>query len=681
MSRRKPNRLSNEKSPYLLQHAFNPVDWYPWGDEAFEKARKEDKPIFLSIGYSTCHWCHVMERESFQDQEVAKLMNDKLISIKVDREERPDIDGVYMRVCQILTGSGGWPLTIIMTPEKKPFYAGTYIPKNSRLGLVGMIDLIPQINDYWIKQRERLLDIGENIIMSLKHTSLQTDEEIDIEVFDKCYKQLKSSFDTEHGGFGTAPKFPTPHNLLFLLRYWRRKGDKTALDMVILTLRKMRLGGIFDHIGYGFHRYSTEKSWLVPHFEKMLYDQALLTIAYSEAYSATGEEFFRETAEEIISYVLRDMSSSEGGFYSAEDADSEGVEGKFYVWSDWEISEILTESEAKAVKTWYNTDPRGNYFEESTRETTGVNILYLKKQVNGEVSKVLESARSKMFEAREKRVRPLLDDKQIVDWNGLMIASLAYAGRKLGISRYVNEAEKAADFVLEKLWDGKNLLHMFREEEASIPGFLNDYAFLIWGLIELYESTFETRFLKTAIDLNQEIFERFWDTDQGGFYFSGKGAEKLIVNNKNIYDGAIPSGNSVALMNLFKLARLTGNTILEEKAHKIISAFATSIKKNPRAYTFLLSALDFGYGPSYEIVIVGDRESEDTLEIIFTLNNQYLPNSVRVLKTPETCDLILYIRSYKKVKNAATVYVCKNFSCETPTNDIKVMLNQLDIKN
>jgi uncharacterized protein YyaL (SSP411 family) len=413
----------------------------------------------------------------------------------------------------------------------------------------------------------------------------------------------------------------------------------------------------------------------------MLYDQALLIIAYSEAYSATREEFFRETADEIISYVLRDLNSSEGGFYSAEDADSEGVEGKFYFWSEEDINEILTEDEAKAVKSWYNIDPMGNYYDESSRKTTGANILYLNKIVSGDISKELDSARSKLFMARKDRVRPLLDDKQLVDWNGLMIAALAYAGRIIGTSSYVNEAEKAADFVLEKLWDGENLLHMYREEEASILGFLNDYAFLIWGLIELYESTFETRFLRKAIDLNQEILEKFWDTSKGGFYFSGKGSEKLIVNNKNIYDGAIPSGNSVALMNLFKLARLTGNTILEEKAHKMISTFGNSLKKNPMAYTFLLSALDFGFGPSYEIVIVGDRESKDTLEILSTLTKQYLPNSVMVLKTPGISDLIPYVGAYKQVKNVATVYVCRDFSCEAPTNDIKVMLNQLKNKN
>ena len=469
----KMNRLQNEKSPYLLQHADNPVDWYPWGDEAFEKAKKEDKPILLSIGYSTCHWCHVMEHESFEDNEVAALMNENFISIKVDREERPDIDNIYMTVCQLLSkGSCGWPLNIIMTPEKKPFYAATYIPKQSRYGRLGMMELVPRIGEVWKNNREEILKSADSATQSLAvatdPTRIQASEELDNTTLKKTFQQLESRYDPAHGGFGNRPKFPTPHNLLFLLRYGQRTGNQKAIDMVSKTLESMSNGGIFDHIGFGFHRYSTDREWLVPHFEKMLYDQALLALAYTEAYQLTKNQGFKQTAEQIFTYVLRDMTSPKGGFYSAEDADSEGEEGKFYLWTEQEIIEILGRDEGEIIINIYNTNANGNFTDEVSGEKPRTNILHLNKNPDqaamalgisrDELDRRIGQSRQKLFDIREKRIHPFKDDKIITDWNGLMIAALAKAGRVFNNKNYTDAAEKAAIFINTELTiDGRLL--------------------------------------------------------------------------------------------------------------------------------------------------------------------------------------------------------------------------------
>ena len=474
------NRLQFEKSPYLLQHADNPIDWYPWGDEAFEKAQKEDKPIFLSIGYSTCHWCHVMEHESFEDPEVARLMNEIFVSIKVDREERPDIDKTYMTVSQMLTGSGGWPLNIIMTPDKKPFFAGTYFPKESRFGRVGMLDLVPRIQEIWLNEHQKALDTADQVVAALQKMSQQTvtqlkysDEEegtLGKAILDAAYKQLADLFDEVHGGFGSAPKFPTPHTLLFLLRYWKRHDDEQALKMVERTLQAMRLGGVYDHIGFGFHRYSTDSKWLLPHFEKMLYDQALLAMAYTEAYQVTQKEEYARTAQEIFTYVLRDMTAPSGGFYSAEDADSEGVEGKFYVWSQEEIRHILDEEEAEFVMRVFNFEKGGNFKEQATGLKTGENIVHLQKPLadlaagfkvtEQELRHRIENIRQKLFDIREQRVHPHKDDKILTDWNGLMIAALAKGAQVFDEPRYAQAAERAARFILDEAHDENGrLLH------------------------------------------------------------------------------------------------------------------------------------------------------------------------------------------------------------------------------
>ncbi|MFX1410882.1 MAG: thioredoxin domain-containing protein [Promethearchaeota archaeon] len=692
-----PNHLLNEKSPYLLQHAYNPVAWYPWSEEAFEIARKENKPIFLSIGYSTCHWCHVMAHESFENPTVAELMNEVFISIKVDREERPDIDNIYMTVCQMLTGSGGWPLTILMTADKKPFFAGTYFPKETRFGRIGLIDLIKRIKNMWNKQKEDLLDSAEKITFSLKNLTYEAPgEKFNDKLLKNAFNQLSLSFDKIKGGFSNRPKFPTPHNLIFLLRFWKRTGNKDALKMVEKTLQAMRYGGIYDHIGFGIHRYSTDSYWLVPHFEKMLYDQALVAMAYIEAFQSTKKFLYKTTAQEIFTYVLRDMTSHEGGFYSAEDADSEGEEGKFYLWSIKELEDIFDEDLFEIVKEVYNLQNSGNYLEESTHTKTGNNILYLQDSIT-EISKKLpiseqelrvklDFIRNKLFKIRQKRVHPHKDDKILTDWNGLMIAALAKGAHSLGNHSYLDSAKDAVEFIISKLRkpDGK-LLHRYRDGKAEIEGFLTDYAFLIWGLIELYEATFEVKYLKLAIELNNIEIKDFWDIHRGGFYFTSGYNEELLTRRKEIYDGAIPSGNSVAMLNLLRLSYLTGDIELEKKADILSRVFSERLNSNPIAYTQFLVAADFAVGPSYSLVIAGDSDSKDTKELINAIRNEFIPNKVFILRRteqslPDIDSFSNFVEYFYNKDNKATAYVCINKTCKPPTHDIKKTIEYLKTK-
>ncbi len=691
------NRLKNEQSPYLLQHADNPVDWYPWGEEAFEKARRENKPILLSIGYSTCHWCHVMEHESFEDEDVAKLMNETFVSIKVDREERPDIDNIYMTVCQMLSKGGcGWPLNVFMTPDKKPFFAATYIPRESRYGRAGMMELVPKIKMAWEKDNENILNSADNITAALKKAtdvSKGTEgKELSTKTLDTAYSQLLRNFDEENGGFGRSPKFPTPHNHLFLLRYWKRTGDGQALDMVQKTLDEMRLGGMYDHVGFGFHRYSTDPNWLVPHFEKMLYDQAMLAMAYTEAYQATGKKEYENTAREIFTYVLRDMTSPQGGFYSAEDADSEGEEGKFYVWTEEELKQTLGDKEAELVITTFNTSKSGNFAEEAGGHKTGANILHLKKPLSQiassyditeeEFNQRIEKARVTLFSEREKRIHPYKDDKILTDWNGLMIAALAKAGRVFNEAVYTDAAKRGADFILKDMRDDQGkLLHRYREGKAGITANVDDYAFLIWGLLELYESTFDIEYLKSAISLQNQMDKGFWDDKYGGYYFTSNDAEELISRQKEIYDGAIPSGNSVAGLNLLKLARITGNVGYEEKAAKLGKAFSETIERGPMAYTLFMTGLDFGIGPSFEVVIVGDPGAEDTKAMIEAVRKTYRPNKVVLLrgteKNSEITEIAEFTKGQSSLDGKATAYVCLNHVCNLPTTDVNEMVELL----
>ena len=690
------NRLKLEKSPYLLQHADNPVAWYAWGPEAFEKAIKENKPIFLSIGYSTCHWCHVMAHESFEDPEVARLMNEVFICIKVDREERPDIDNIYMRVCQMMTGSGGWPLTILMTPDKKPFFAGTYIPRESHQGRLGMLDLVPRVKEAWDTQHDEILKSADKITASLNQIAHDASgSELDKSTLKTAYEQLTGRYSEQYGGFGNAPKFPSPQNLLFLLRYWQSMNDEKALRMVVKTLQSMQNGGIYDHVGFGFHRYSTDSHWLVPHFEKMLYDQAMLAMAYTEAYQATGNEEFKETAKEIFTYVLRDMTDWKGGFYSAEDADSEGVEGKFYVWTEDEIRLILKGEEADLIIDVYNIDKTGNFRDEASGESTGSNILNLEKtlteiafrnkeSVDGLKERV-ETARQKLFAVRDKRTHPHKDDKILTDWNGLMITALAKGAQVFDEPKYADAAKRAADFILADMRreDGR-ILHRYREGHAAILANADDYAFLIWGLLELYETVFDVHYLRTALDLNGELIKYFWDEQDGGFYFTADDAEELIVRQKEIYDGAIPSGNSVAVLNLFRLARITANTDLEDKANKIMLAFSKDVGSAPSGYTQMMVALGFGIGPSYEIVIVGDPEAEDTKDMLSALGKHFIPYKVVLLKpagqeTPDITRIADYTEYHSSIDGKATAYVCLDFACKMPVTSTEDMLKLLNV--
>ena len=610
MCAKSPNRLIGEKSPYLLQHAYNPVDWYPWGENAFEKARNEDKPIFLSIGYSTCHWCHIMERESFEDEKVARLLNETFVCIKVDREERPDIDHVYMTACQLITQSGGWPLTILLTPSQEPFFAATYIPKKSSFGRIGILDLIVRVKDLWSKRRSEVLKSSKKIMEALKTLEkTKAGPYIDASIFDKTFQDLSKSYDPEWGGFSPAPKFPSPHNIKFLLRHWKRTQKKESLEMVEKTLRCMRLGGIYDHLGYGFHRYSTDKQWLVPHFEKMLYDQALTAIAYLEAYEVTQAPLYAHTAKEIFDYVVRDMSIPEGGFYSAEDADTEGIEGKFYLWRYQEILDILGRNLGQLFCRVYNVSPEGNFLEEATKRRIGKNILFLKKEIDQvasdlglppqELEAKMAEARKKLFQEREKRVKPNKDYKILTDCNALMISALGKGGRILGDPSYIEIAEKSCDFLLSHLkTHGGRLLHRWIEGEPGIDGMIDDYAFIVSALLDLHEATSNNKYLEEANSIHSTMVDLFWDREGGGFFFTPRDGEKLIIRKKEFYDGAIPSGNSVALANLIRLSRLNQDESMEEMAQALVRAFSPEVLQVPRAFTHFLSAFDLLVGKS-----------------------------------------------------------------------------------
>jgi uncharacterized protein YyaL (SSP411 family) len=682
---RKPNRLIHEKSPYLLQHAYNPVDWYPWSEEAFKKAKAQDKPVFVSIGYSSCHWCHVMEKESFDDEEVARVMNEAFICIKVDREERPDLDSAYMLVCQAMGRSCGWPLNIIMSPDKNPFFAASYIPKIGRFGLVGIIDLIKQIKEIWGTRRSDLENLGNDVKRRIEIFEQRAPgKELGKDVLDDAYEKFVLSFDEQNGGFGHAPKFPTPHNLLFLLRYWNRTKEKTALTMVERTLRAMRLGGIFDQLGFGFHRYSTDAEWLVPHFEKMLYDQALLALAYTEAYQATGAGKFKLTAKEVLEYVLTDLASPEGGFYSAEDADSEGEEGKFYLWTEEEIRKALSPEDADLAVKLFNVEAAGN-FAEATRKRNGENILHLARpleQVASEWHLTLDELilrlgriRNLLFERRKRRVHPAKDDKVLVDWNGLMIAALARASQVFSEPRYLQAAVKAAGFILEKMKDENGTLcHRYAKGEKAIEGFLDDYAFLVWGLLEIYEACFKDKYLQAALELTKTMTARFWDETDGGFYFTAKGAETAVPRRKEVYDGALPSGNSVALLNLLRLAVLTGGSAYGEMGSRILKVFSEDVQRAPAAHTFLLLGVDFAVGPAYNVILVGTADDDGVRSMRKALKGAYLPNMVVSLRQPSAAGL-----GYEKMEGKATAYVCRDQTCMPPTNKAGKMLELLGL--
>jgi len=686
------NNLADESSPYLLQHADNPVDWYPWGEEAFERARKEDKPVLVSIGYATCHWCHVMAHESFEDEEIAELMNRAFVNIKVDREERPDIDNTYMLVCQMLTGSGGWPLNVFLTPDKKPFYAATYIPKVGRQGRPGMRELIPWISELWQNDRKKILNSTDEIVSAFqKSNAFSPADSLNDNILDEAYHQYEQQFDKDYGGFGSSPKFPSPHNLMFLLRYADRKEDSKALEMVAKTLTQMRMGGIFDQVGGGFHRYSTDQKWLVPHFEKMLYDQAMLLMAYTEGWQCTNNDLFKQTADEIYSYLNRKMQDEKGGFYSAEDADSEGEEGKFYVWSTEEIREFLPLAEAELFIEAYNLNDEGNYHDESTGRKTGKNIPYLQKSFEElaferdmepeNLYSSLISIREKLLEERKKRVHPLLDDKILTDWNGLIIAALAKAGSAFKNKDYIAKAEQCWSFIEDQmLTEDDRLKHRYRNGDVAINGHADDYAFVVWGLLELYQATLKTKYLQYAVSLNQQFIDDFWDDENGGFYFTAESAEELLGRKKEIYDGAMPSGNSIAMMNLLRLGRMTANTGWEQMVDESLKLFANSIEKAPTSFGAALQSIDFLEGHGQEIVIAGSQDDSEFNQFIRPLHDRFLPRAVIIYHDPEDGiirDLVPYLSDFGMKDEKPTAYVCQNYACELPTNDPDKMMELL----
>ena len=685
---KKSNRLSKEISPYLLQHANNPVDWYPWGDEAFNKAKREDKPIFLSIGYSTCHWCHVMAHESFEDLEVSKLLNENFICIKVDREERPDIDSVYMAVCQMMIGTGGWPLTIIMTPNKDPFFSATYIPKNRKFGRAGLVEIIPNIMEIWHNNKSDIEKLTNQIkdVLS-KIIKNQPEEKIDEKVLNKAYYQLEETFDVVYGGFGNAPKFPTAHNLLFLMRFYNQSKNPNIINFVKKTLLSMRKGGIYDHIGFGFHRYSTDRKWIVPHFEKMLYDQAMLTLAYVEAFQITGVETFKTTSNEILEYVSRVLTSPEGAFYSAEDADSNGIEGKFYLWKYEELSNLLSKEEFYIFSKTFNVRKDGNFFEESKGVNSEQNILHLSNiddTVISDNKKTIESIRKKLFFEREKRTHPEKDDKILTDWNGLMIKAFSKASQAFNDEKYEKIAEKAADFIINKMVkkDG-GLYHRYRQGNIAIDGNLDDYSFFIDSLIELYQTNFKVKYLEIAIELQNYLFNHFWDIKHGGFYFVSDENKNLLIRKKESYDSAIPSGNSIALLNLVRLSKITGDTKYENYAKKLIGFFSKNINEIPKAHTQFLIAIDFLFNPSYEIVIAGKKEK--SLELLNEINKYFIPNKVLLFrpkdqKSNQIFSISNFLNDYKEINGKPAIYICSNFTCQKPLTNVNDAINKL-IKN
>ena len=666
-----PNLLAGEKSPYLLQHADNPVDWRPWGAEAFAQARQEDKPVLLSVGYATCHWCHVMAHESFEDQEVAQLMNRHFVAVKVDREERPDVDGVYMSVCQALTGAGGWPLTVLLTPDQKPFYAATYLPKNTRWGRPGLMELLTEVARLWREDRPRLLQTGEQITQALNQADAGSPAQLDEMVLEKAAVMLGRAFDRQWGGFGQAPKFPTPHQMGFLLRWHAQRPHSGALEMAARTLEGLRAGGIFDQVGLGFHRYSVDAKWLAPHFEKMLYDQALLALAYLDAFSVTGRASQAAVAREIFTYVLRDLTSPQGGFYSAEDADSEGEEGLYYLWTPEQVEGVLGPELAGRWNRLHDITPVGNFEQ-------GRSIPWRGAQGPRELEPLdpaLEEARLKLLAARQGRVHPLMDDKILTAWNGLMIAALARGARVLGEPAYLEAARRAAAMILAELSDPQGGLgRRWRQGQATLPGFLDDHAFFIWGLIELHQAGQDPAHLAEALRLTQVTKERFWDQEGAGYFYTPHQGEALILREKDSYDGAIPSGNAVMALNLLRLARLTGQAELETQAGEIFSALGGKVRENPAAHTFLLMALQYALAPGREIVVVGPREHPSTRALLEAAQKSWSPDTVVLLRPLDqegerVAQLAPFSREMTPVGGTPAAYVCSGGTCQRPLSD------------
>jgi uncharacterized protein YyaL (SSP411 family) len=701
------NRLAKEKSPYLLQHAHNPVDWYPWDNEAFEKAKRENKPIFLSVGYSTCHWCHVMERESFADPEIAKLINDGFVPVKVDREERPDVDRVYMTYVMAANGSGGWPVTVFLTPDRQPFYGGTYFPPEDRQGMPGIKRVLAAVRETWEKRRDEVVKEADSVAKAVEQmTRLEAakDATIDAALVTAGYERLAATFDKEFGGFGRAPKFPEPVNHNFLLHYAGSRGEGRAREIVVQSLRAMTAGGVHDHLGGGFHRYSTDRRWFLPHFEKMLYDQALLAGCFVDAYRLTRDESFADGARDILDYVLRDLTGPAGQFYSAEDADSardssqahDKAEGAFYVWNAEEIDTLLGEEAAEVVKFRFGVTPDGNVpaAQDPRKEFPGYSVLYAAQTVEvtaqkfgmpeQQVGELLGEARRKLFEAQSKRPRPHRDDKTIVAWNSLMISAFARAGAVFGEPRYGEAAVRAAAFVRDNLYDSdsRTLWRIWRDGRAPVGAFLDDHAFLTQGLLDLYEVTLDVRWLRWALDLQARQDELFLDSEHGGYFNAAASDAATVIRLKDDQEGAEPAGNSIAALNLLRLAQMTDEPKLTDRAKRVFDAFSGRLTEHPAAMAQMLVAVDFSLAKPVQVVIAGDPASADVRAMLKEVHSADLPNRIILGADGGAGQAFLaqhaeFIKEMKPLNGKATAYVCQNYACQQPTTDLGELRRQL----
>ena len=671
------NDLINETSPYLLQHAHNPVNWFAWNEAAFEKARAEDKPVLLSIGYSACHWCHVMERESFENEEIAGLMNENFVSVKVDLEERPDVDQIYMTFVQMTTGGGGYPLNVFLTPDKKPFFGGTYFPPERKFNMPSFPQVLTSIADAWREKRGELIDSADDIVREIKKIGMAefAPETLSGEILDAAFAAFVRSFDNVNGGFGGAPKFPPAMALEFLLRYYHQTEDANALAMVEKTARKMANGGIYDQLGGGFHRYTVDAIWLTPHFEKMLYDNAQLARVYLHLFQITKNEFYRRVAAETLDYVKREMTGAGGGFYSAQDADSEGVEGKFFVWTPAEIIGILGEEDARIFNFFYDVSDAGNFEGENIPHADytideAANALKIGAE---DLQTSLDASRAKLFAAREKRVKPFRDEKVLTAWNGLMLAAFAEAAAIFNSAEYLEIAENNADFLLENLQSDNCLLRCWKDGAAKLNAYLEDYANFTDGLLELFQVSGEPKYLRAAKQFADLIIAEFWDEANGGFYFTAENHEELLLRTKDFYDNAVPSGNSVAADALLKLAKLTGIEKYENYAVNVMRLVAPQIRRYPNAFGRILAAAAFYLNPTKEIVIIGKPENELTREIW----NEYLPFKIVVTTAAADADLIPLLENRRMIENKATAYVCEKFICQKPVTTVEDLRRDL----
>jgi uncharacterized protein len=678
---RKPNRLIKEKSPYLLEHAYNPVDWFPWGDEAFSKARAEEKPIFLSIGYSTCHWCHIFAAESFEDAKTAAILNEKFVPIKVDREERPDLDEVYMKAVTTLTGHGGWPLSVFLTPELKPFYGGTYFPPVPSHGLPGFPDVLNFIADTWKSKRQEVVQSSEEITKAISDGyALRGKGTLSKVLIDNAYAVVLSAHDSQFGGFGRPPKFPLPSYLGFLLRYNARTGKGSALNPVMKTLDAMADGGIHDHLAGGFHRYSTDRYWLVPHFEKMLYDNALLARVYADAYRATRMERYAATARDTLGWLLEEMTSPEGGFFCAQDADTAEGEGHYYTWTPSEVSKNLGDEDGAIFCEYFGVSPEGNFeggrsiLNVTTTPEKTANKLGLTAE---RVEEALRRGRSALLRARRERNRPRVDDKILASWNGLAISGLACAYQALQDERYLSAAKRSAEFILAKLvkkGTSPMLQRRYRDGDVAIDGNLEDYSFLIAGLLDLYEASLDKRWMSASIMLAEEMVGVFWDADGGGFFLKPPGGQLVAI--KEGYDGPTPSGNSVASLDLLRLAEFTGNQDFKEMAETTLKLFAGSMESMPTGYLEMLAAVDFSFG-SKEVVVASGWEPGELSAMVREIQTRYLPTKILALADGDPA-MAQLTEGKASIKGVPTVYVCENFACKAPVTDVAALRRQLD---